>query len=461
MPHNRTLLILLKNLVNPLLVMLVLLGTVWFYQGELQEGYFALLVLSFSLVVQFFDPVDFESNDKIFWKKTVVNLVVQWFWVISLVLVICFAFKMTDYFSRRVLITWILMIPGVLVTAHWVLRFTLRRCAYVENEMSRVIIVGLSELSHKLANEFKKNPFLGLSNVGFFDDRWTERILEYGQPPEKLLGNIASVAEFVKHNNIQSIYIALPMTSQPRIMALLDNLRDTTASIYFVPDIFLFDLFQAKYSTIKDILIVAVCESPFVGINGMIKRIMDVVFSFLILLLIAPLILLIVIGVKNSSPGPVLFKQRRYGLDGKKIVVYKFRTMTVMDDGGQVKQAIQNDPRITRFGGFLRKTSLDELPQFINVLQGSMSVVGPRPHAVCHNEMYRSLIKGYMMRHKVKPGITGWAQVNGCRGETDTLEKMQARVDYDLDYLRNWSIFLDLLIIIKTIGLVINEKNAY
>ena len=328
--------------------------------------------------------------------------------------------------------------------------------------MSRVVIVGLSDLSRKLAYQFKQNPLLGLSNMGFFDDRWTERSFEDRKnQPEALLGNIASVAEFVKLNKVQHIYITLPMTSQPRILALLDDLRDTTASVYFVPDLFLFDLIQAKVSTIKDILIVAVCESPFVGINGIIKRTMDMAFSLLILLLIAPLMLLIAIGVKLSSRGPVLFKQRRYGLDGQEIVVYKFRSMTVMEDGEQVKQATRNDLRTTRFGDFLRKTSMDELPQFINVLQGRMSVVGPRPHAVSHNEMYRSLIKGYMIRHKVKPGITGWAQVNGLRGETETIEKMKARVDYDLDYLRNWSLFLDLSIILKTMGVLINDDNAY
>lgn len=298
--------------------------------------------------------------------------------------------------------------------------------------------------------------------MGFFDDRWTERAPKDKQhKPETLLGTIASAPEFVKTYNIQHIYIALPLSAQPRIMALLDELRDTTASIYFIPDIVSFDLIQANISTIDGIPIVAVCESPFVGINSFIKRISDVVLSLSILSLIAPLMLLIAVGIKLSSPGPVLFKQRRYGLDGKKIVVYKFRSMTVMEDDGQVNQATRGDPRITRFGSFLRRTSMDELPQFINVLQGRMSVVGPRPHAISHNEMYRSLIKGYMIRHKVKPGITGWAQVNGFRGETETLEKMQARIDYDLDYLRNWSLFLDLLIIFKTINVVIKDKNAY
>jgi putative colanic acid biosynthesis UDP-glucose lipid carrier transferase len=171
--------------------------------------------------------------------------------------------------------------------------------------------------------------------------------------------------------------------------------------------------------------------------------------------------LVIAIGVKMSSPGPVLFKQRRYGLDGKEIVVYKFRTMNVLEDGNVIKQATRNDRRVTRFGAFLRRYSLDELPQFFNVLQGSMSVVGPRPHAVAHNETYRRLIKGYMIRHKVKPGITGLAQVNGLRGETDTLDKMQLRIEHDLDYLRNWSLQLDLQIVVKTIFVLLKDQDAF
>ncbi|HUX30174.1 MAG TPA: exopolysaccharide biosynthesis polyprenyl glycosylphosphotransferase, partial [Thiobacillus sp.] len=181
----------------------------------------------------------------------------------------------------------------------------------------------------------------------------------------------------------------------------------------------------------------------------------------LILLLIWPLLLVLAAGVKLSSPGPAIFKQRRYGLDGNEILVYKFRSMSVCEDGATVKQAVRCDPRITRFGAFIRRTSLDELPQFINVLQGHMSVVGPRPHTVAHNEQYRKLIKGYMLRHKVKPGITGLAQVNGLRGETETLDKMRARVQYDIDYMRNWSLAFDLIIIAKTLVVVWRDQNAY
>jgi putative colanic acid biosysnthesis UDP-glucose lipid carrier transferase len=206
---------------------------------------------------------------------------------------------------------------------------------------------------------------------------------------------------------------------------------------------------------------VSLLESPFVGINGLVKRVSDIVLALLILLLISPIMLACAVGVKLSSPGPIVFKQRRNGLDGQEIIVYKFRSMRSLDDGAVVKQATREDPRITRFGAFLRRTSLDELPQFINVLQGRMSIVGPRPHAVAHNEQYRPIIRAYMVRHKVKPGITGWAQVNGCRGETEVIEKMAARVEYDIEYLRNWSLGLDLRIIARTARLVLFDRNAY
>ncbi|MGH8496333.1 MAG: exopolysaccharide biosynthesis polyprenyl glycosylphosphotransferase, partial [Gammaproteobacteria bacterium] len=212
---------------------------------------------------------------------------------------------------------------------------------------------------------------------------------------------------------------------------------------------------------IHGIPVVALCETPFVGFDGLVKRLSDIVITSFILLLTAPLMLAIAIGIKMTSPGPAIFKQRRYGLDGEEIKVYKFRTMYVTEDADHVPQARRDDPRVTPFGAFLRRYSLDELPQFINVLQGRMSVVGPRPHAIAHNETYRKLIKGYMVRHKVTPGITGLAQVNGLRGETDTVESMKARVEYDLNYLRYWSLGLDVKIILKTVTILFGDKNAY
>jgi putative colanic acid biosynthesis UDP-glucose lipid carrier transferase len=272
---------------------------------------------------------------------------------------------------------------------------------------------------------------------------------------------LSALPDYVKTHRVDLIYLTLPLASQPRILNLLEDLRDTTASIYFTPDIFLFDLIQARMDAIGGMPVLAVCETPFYGLNGMIKRVSDIAIALSALVLILPVMIAIAIGIKLSSPGPVLFTQRRYGLDGREIIVYKFRTMTVLEDGAVVRQATRDDDRVTPLGAFLRKYSLDELPQFVNVLQGRMSVVGPRPHAVAHNETYRKLIRGYMIRHKVKPGITGWAQVNGLRGETDTLEKMRARIEYDLEYLRSWSLQLDLQIVLKTILVVLRTQNAY
>jgi putative colanic acid biosynthesis UDP-glucose lipid carrier transferase len=265
----------------------------------------------------------------------------------------------------------------------------------------------------------------------------------------------------VNKNGIDVIFIALPMRHVQRVLDLLEDLRDTTASIYYVPDIFVFDLIQSRTGEILGIPVVAMCETPFYGYRGIVKRLMDVSFSMIGLLLLAPFLALVALLVKMTSPGPVIFRQRRYGLDGQEILVYKFRTMAVTEDGDAIRQATKDDDRITPLGRILRRYSIDELPQFVNVLEGSMSVVGPRPHAVAHNEEYRKLIKGYMIRHKVLPGITGLAQVNGCRGETKTLEQMQSRVRYDLDYLRHWSPGLDFKIIAKTAVLVFNDRKAY
>jgi putative colanic acid biosysnthesis UDP-glucose lipid carrier transferase len=251
------------------------------------------------------------------------------------------------------------------------------------------------------------------------------------------------------------------MRPDERVTRLLEELKDTTASVYFVPDLYAFDTMQAQVCDLDGIPLFAVRETPFNGMNGVLKRGSDIVFATVLLLMIWPVLLALAAGVRLSSPGPALFRQRRYGLYGESIYVYKFRTMRVCEDGHTVTQAQRNDPRVTRFGSFLRRTSLDELPQLFNVLSGTMSLVGPRPHAVSHNEEYRKVIAGYMLRHKVRPGITGWAQVNGYRGETETVEKMQRRVEYDLDYLRNWSLRLDLNILVRTALLVWRDRNAY
>jgi putative colanic acid biosynthesis UDP-glucose lipid carrier transferase len=251
------------------------------------------------------------------------------------------------------------------------------------------------------------------------------------------------------------------MRQVQRVMELVQELRNTTVSIYYLPDLCALDLLQARTGELLGMPVVSMCETPFYGYGGLVKRTTDVAFAVGILTITAPLMVLICLAIKLSSPGRVLFKQRRYGLDGREILVYKFRTMTVLEDGRRVYQATRTDSRVTRVGRFLRRYSLDELPQLFNVLQGTMSLVGPRPHAIAHNEEYRRLIKGYMVRHKAPPGITGLAQINGCRGETACVEDMQARVNYDLEYLRRWSPLLDLKILALTAIRVLRDEKAY
>jgi putative colanic acid biosynthesis UDP-glucose lipid carrier transferase len=275
------------------------------------------------------------------------------------------------------------------------------------------------------------------------------------------MGHCKDVAEFARTHGVASIYIALPLSNVPRIGEMVRELRDTTASIYFVPDVFAFDLIQGRLVEINGIPAISVCDTPFHGMDAVMKRVTDVVLASCALLLLAPLMVLIAMAVKLTSAGPVLFRQRRYGLNGEEILIYKFRSMTVCEDGTVVNQATKGDQRVTPLGRILRSTSLDELPQLLNVLEGKMSVVGPRPHAVAHNELYRKLINGYMIRHKVRPGITGWAQVHGLRGETQSVEKMRERIQFDLEYLSHWSPWMDVKIIVKTLWVIARDRNAY
>lgn len=382
----------------------------------------------------------------------------SWLTLIALLLALGLVTGLIHLFDRDMLVLWGGMTPAAQIGLHWISPVILKRLI-VLNGVQKVVIVGANDLGKAFARSIATDPLSNSHVVTFFDDRDPERLGDLPEPP--LSGKISAVGPFVRANNVDQIYIALPMASQPRILDLLNDLRDTTASIYFLPDIFMFDLIQARVDTMANFPVVAVCETPFQGTRGAIKRAFDVLVSLLALTLTFPLLVAIALAVKWTSPGPAIFKQRRFGLDGREITVYKFRSMTVTEDGNSTyKQVERGDERVTRLGAFLRKTSLDELPQFINVLQGRMSVVGPRPHAIAVNDQYRKLIPGYMIRHKVKPGITGWAQVHGYRGGDD-LGSMSKRIEFDLDYLRNWSLWLDLRIIGRTIGIVFKDTRAY
>jgi putative colanic acid biosysnthesis UDP-glucose lipid carrier transferase len=387
------------------------------------------------------------------------DLVLRWVVLLGFLIMLGYVTGMTSTYARQVVVPWAVISPAVVLIVLIVLQWMMRKTVLAPENRRSAVIVGCNDTSISLAHRLVDHPELCMRVVGMFDDRSAERLGELGQ--FKLLGKLTQLAEYARNNKIDVIFIALQVRHIQRVKDLLDELRDSTASIYFVPDVFVFDLIQSRTLNFMGVPVVALCETPLYGYRGITKRLTDLALTIPLLLALLPLMLVIFILVKVTSTGPAIFRQARYGLDGRKITVYKFRTMYVTEDGGTIAQARKDDPRITGVGAILRKYSLDELPQLINVLQGRMSLVGPRPHAVAHNEQYRRLIKGYMIRHKVRPGITGLAQVNGCRGETSELSQMEMRVKHDLDYLRYWSPTLDLKILILTALRLLVDKNAY
>jgi len=440
-------------LVEPGMAVLTLLVCCWWFREPIDRPEIVLCVLAVTLL--------FPGHNH-FWERPLnaaVQIGANWATLLGILALVGFATHSFGLFDWNALLAWALISPALVWLTFFSGRRWLRRHAAQAPNRRRAVIVGAGPLGVKVAAAFQARGSLGHELLGYFDDREDGRIAAEARALR--LGRLADVAAFVREHGVHEAYITLPLGSQPRIIALLESIQGTTASIYFVPDVFGISIIQGRLRDMNGLPVVGLCESPFTGTNLLVKRASDLLLSGLILALIWPLMLIIAAAVRFSSPGPAIFRQRRNGLDGEEIVVYKFRSMTTQDNGDVVPQARRDDPRVTRLGAFLRRTSLDELPQFINVLQGRMSIVGPRPHAVAHNAQYRELIKAYMVRHKVKPGITGWAQVNGHRGETDTLEKMQARVEYDLEYLRNWSLLLDLQIVARTIKLVFFDRKAY
>jgi putative colanic acid biosynthesis UDP-glucose lipid carrier transferase len=384
------------------------------------------------------------------------TIMLRWLLVAGVLLALGSATATLIHFDNGIVLAWGLTTPLVQIVAHRSIPLMLRRLA-ADADRRTAVIAGVNPTGCLLAKHISGDPLLNTGVAGYFDDRDCTRLEEIGE--HRVLGSLNELAEYVKSNRVDVVYCALPCW-HPRIRKLVEDLHDTTASVYFVPDVLSFDLIQARVESIAGLPAIALCESPFCGLAGLAKRASDLVLASVALVLLAPLALAIAAAIKLTSPGPVLFRQRRYGVDGREIVVYKFRTMTCLEDGQVITQAMREDPRTTPIGRILRQYSLDEIPQFLNVLQGRMSVIGPRPHAVAHNELYRKLIPGYMIRHKVRPGITGLAQVRGLRGETDT-PQMRARVECDLEYLREWSLLLDLSILLRTVGVVLERKNAY
>ncbi|MNG59930.1 undecaprenyl-phosphate glucose phosphotransferase [Serratia inhibens] len=377
-------------------------------------------------------------------------------WSMSL-LITSFAFTFTDYISNEpnIYIKWYVTVALGLILGRYLIRKLLGVLRKLGYNTRNVVIVGSLPVGIRLAESLSEAHWMGFNVLGVYND---ERIDTHTVP---FKGDIDQLISDAKEGGIDRIYIAMPMNEELEIKAIIAKLTDTTCSVMLIPDLFTFNLLQSRTEEINGVSVIPLVDSPMSGVNAIIKQVEDFTLALLIILFISPILLIIACLIKITSPGPVIFKQKRYGIDGKAIEVWKFRSMNVMENGDRVVQAKKGDLRITPLGAFLRSTSLDELPQFFNVLKGDMSIVGPRPHAIAHNEQYRKLINGYMLRHKMKPGITGWAQINGWRGETDTLEKMEKRVEYDLEYIRNWSVWFDLKIIFLTVFKGFIHKAAY
>ncbi len=452
---------LIYRTVDILIILLTLfLGSPYtnFYntEGYLIAGLSAVVI--FGLVGRFTDIYTSWSGRPL--RDEAVRIIIAWLLTFLSLIFIAFVTKTSEQFSRVVLIAWLIATPILLILARFLLRVIFAHLRRLGVNNRTVAIVGMTQNGFHFARDLENKPEFGYNVVGFYEDR-SERAYNEIINHYSLLGNFDDMILAARRGEWDQIYIALPVEARSRMLRLLDELSDSATPIRLLPDYFTTNLLHSKFIEIADNPVLCIYDSPFSADHAFIKRVEDLLLGSIILTLISPILLAIAVAVKFTSKGPVLFKQTRYGLKGEKILVWKFRSMTVCEDGDTVTQATRGDSRYTKIGEFLRKTSLDELPQFFNVLQGTMSIVGPRPHAVAHNEQYRTIIPGYMLRHMIKPGITGWAQINGWRGETNTIYKMRKRVEFDLEYMREWSLWLDLKIIFFTIFRAFTDKNAY
>ncbi len=442
-----------------LILSIVLIASVYSSSYKL-AGYLAVglgAALIFGLVGRFTDIYTSWSG-RPFFRDEAIRAIVTWLTTFFILIFIIFLTKTSGEFSRTVLLSWLIITPVLLVSSRYVLRRLQAHLKRLGIQNRNIAIAGINSCGLRFAQSIHNQPESGLQVAGFYT---------VGQEKENLpkqyahMGDFNDLLDAAKQGTWDQIYLSFPEEQKEQYGHLISKLSETITPVRLIPDNFTSSLLHARYIEIANTPVLCIYDAPLSTQNALIKRMEDLLIGSLLLLLILPVMIIIAIAIKLTSPGPILFKQSRHGLRGETFQVWKFRTMTVCENGDIIRQATRNDMRVTRVGAFLRKTSLDELPQFFNVIRGHMSIVGPRPHAVAHNETYKELIPGYMMRHLMKPGITGWAQVNGWRGETDTLYKMQKRVECDMEYIRSWTLWLDLRIILITAFKTLYDRNAY
>lgn len=450
----------IQHILNLVVVSITLCFFAYMRDGEVGSQYRTMLAFALLLMtITYYSMGVFRRFDRL--EGGIKHLARAWGIVVIILAWTAFLTKTSEAYSRQVVVYWVLtafvgQAALLTLTYGW---YTLYRRKY--QQRIPALIIGNGKLARHLAHSIKNNIWLSDTIVGVVRHHREE--LEWDSPSIPLLGTEDDIAEIVKRHNIRRIYVALPLEQTYAVKGIHDRLFDNNLDMVWAPDIFEFQLLNHSVREVAGIPLINLNETPLMaGGPAFVKLMMDKVISLGFIIVLSPLLAVLALAVKLSSPGPVIFKQQRDGWDGEKFFVYKFRSMYIHEEKNVVEQAKKNDSRITPVGRFIRRTSLDELPQFFNALEGTMSLVGPRPHAVSHNVFYSDKVKAYLARHRIKPGITGLAQIEGFRGETETLEAMQKRVELDLEYISNWSPMLDLKILFLTpIRLVSNKGNAY
>ncbi|MHC8299335.1 undecaprenyl-phosphate glucose phosphotransferase [Pseudomonas sp. ZS1P83] len=442
-------------------------GVAWFlinyHIGFITQDYVILLLLLLGALAVVYDHYAIYRSNVGFTVKAF-KLLKAWTATFGFLVAMAFLTKQSEQYSR--LLVGQLFVIGYFaqMLLHLATREMQKKFLTHPTQLENSLIIGSGELANYLHKKISNNPWLGERIVGCVligtdDDRGKEVML--GAPRLSILGDISDLDELVIQHAIRTVYFVTPLGGSEVIQDVYLRLFDKHISVNWVPDIFSLRLINHSVREIAGIPVLTLSETPLMGMRLFLKNLEDKVLAFLILVLAAPVLVAVAIAIKLDSPGPVFFRQRRMGWSGEAFRIWKFRSMVVhQPEDGTVKQAQKNDPRMTRVGAFIRRTSLDELPQLFNVLMGEMSLVGPRPHAIQHDVQYSPDVSGYFARHNIKPGITGLAQVRGFRGETRDIEQMIHRVDSDIEYINNWSLWLDFVILVRTV-FAFSGKHAY
>ncbi|MCG8359961.1 MAG: undecaprenyl-phosphate glucose phosphotransferase [Kiloniellales bacterium] len=458
----------LLRLLDAVCVALVGLGAFYLYvfEGvpERTGFYLGSIALGVAITLAIFQWSSVYDDEKVFAQRLRLDRVLTaWAVAFCVFLAIAFALKVTSTYSRVWAVSWFLTTPAVLAILRLLFSYWVSRLVREGRFASRTVIVGAGEHGQRLAAHLNAYGDSRIRLLGFIDDR-QDRI-----PPVaegyRLLGDTRHLVGLIQQGFVDQVFIALPWNAESRLLQLMQDLSTTPVQIRLAPDLVGFGLKNRSFTEVARLPMLKVFDRPITGWSHVAKTIEDQVLAILACIFVGPLMALIALAIKLDSSGPVLFRQQRYGFNNNLIEVWKFRTMyTHMADHGGHVQASRGDQRVTKVGAFLRRSSLDELPQLFNVLRGDMSLVGPRPHALdtrAQGRLFEEVVDRYAARHKVKPGITGWAQVNGYRGAADTVEKISRRVEYDLFYIDHWSIWFDLEILLRTVISVLKADNAY